>query len=291
MRPAPSPVIDMLASRRTLVYADCYTFELIDGTKLYFTSAQQDVYTIPIDGTIIAQRWLANKIRVSGLRMRVENKPTIDEQELQIDYQATDLIDDLTWGAAAAGGELDGAVVRRDRFFAEDWFSPWLGGAPLFVGRVGQITEIGRTTIKMKVKSYLVLADINMPRELTQPSCRNTVYDPRCKLVKATFGVSGAVGAGSGNSVINWAGALTSFSLGTITMTSGPSVDYSRTIKQATGSQLILTDPLPFEPGVGDTFLAYPGCDRTVATCSGSLFNNLPNHNGFPFVPPPETAV
>jgi hypothetical protein len=41
---------------------------------------------------------------------------------------------------------------------------------------------------------------------------------------------------------------------------------------------------------VGADFLAYPGCDRLQATCSGK-FANLPNFRGCPFIPVPETAV
>jgi hypothetical protein len=43
-------------------------------------------------------------------------------------------------------------------------------------------------------------------------------------------------------------------------------------------------------PNTGDTFTAYPGCDKTQNTCT-SKFNNLVNFGGFPYVPVPEAAI
>jgi len=48
---------------------------------------------------------------------------------------------------------------------------------------------------------------------------------------------------------------------------------------------------LPFAPAAGDVFTAYPGCDKTQATCASPKFSNLVNFEGFPYVPAPETAI
>ena len=274
------------------IYADCFTLDLINGDKWRYTSAQRDVGpVIPLDG-VLAELYVADDVRVSGLKMKLQIGVDVDEQDLQISYTSNNLIYGQPWGAAVSGGMLDGAIIRRDRFFAADWFSPWIGAAPMFLGRVSNIDQIGRQDIKVKVKSYLVLANIAMPKEIMQPACRNTLYDARCSLVKSSFAVSGAVGAGSDNMTIHWSGAASQFALGTIEMATGPSAGQSATIRSVNpGVSLTLSYPLPFEPGTGDVFEVFPGCDKTLTTCNGSLFNNQANHTGFPYVPPPQTAI
>ena len=48
--------------------------------------------------------------------------------------------------------------------------------------------------------------------------------------------------------------------------------------------------PFPYAPNVGDGFTCWPGCDKSMITCS-SVFNNLINFGGTPFVPAPESGV
>lgn len=301
MRPAPTAVQDLLKTRQ-FIFADCFTFELADGTVLRFTSAQTDVITIPVDGSLVVQTYTSRSVKCSGLKMKLQVGVSVDEQDLNISYKPTDMLYGVPWGAAVALGFLDGAIIRRDRFFAPAWAArpglqpAWAGGTPMFMGRVSTIDEIGRQDIKMKVKSYLVLANINMPKELQQPSCRNILFDARCKLSASGFLVNGAVGAGSTEAVVNWSGAAANFSLGTISMENGNAVGQSRTIKLATGSQLILNSPFSFEIATGDLFAAFPGCDKTTGVTSPSGqsctdYANLANHTGFPYVPPPETAA
>lgn len=296
MRPAPpqpgytdADVTALIASRN-FVFADCFTVELINGDKWYYTAAQRDVNVIPVDGSSVAVIFKADGPRLSGLKMHMEIGVNVDEQDLQISYTENDSFYGMVWGAAVASGILDGAIIRRDRFFAQSWFTPWVGGAPMFMGRVANIDAIERQDIKVKVKSYLVLANINMPKEVMQPACRNTLFDSRCTLNKAAFGVAGTVGASSNNSIIRWSGAVSTFTLGTISMVAGPAAGLSRSIKQATGTELILSYPFNFEPGLGDAFIAYPGCDKTLTTCT-TQYSNVANHTGFPYVPPPETAA
>lgn len=283
-------VLALFTSKKPFVYADCFTFELLDGTKLYYTAAQQDLDVIPLDGTLIARLFKAGDIKVSGLKMKLEIGVSVDEQTLNIAYNAqSPLINGMKWGAAVASGLLDGAIIRRDRFFAQSFFTPWIGGAPMFLGRVSTIDQIGRQDIQIKVKSYLVLGDINMPREVTQPSCRNTLFDSRCKLIKSGFAVAGSVGSIS-DTTIHWTGATADLALGTIEMESGPSAGQTRTIKSVVpGVSLTVMYPFLFEPAPGDIFSAFPGCDKSIARCTA--LSNLVNHTGFPFVPPPETAV
>ena len=77
---------------------------------------------------------------------------------------------------------------------------------------------------------------------------------------------------------------------GQITFTSGANSGITKAVKSYFAQQFFFNSPLPFPPNSGDTFIAYPGCDKTQATCTNK-FNNLANFEGFPYVPVPETAI
>ena len=288
MRPAPAGVQALLASRTPFVFADCFTFLFAGGGAAYVTNAQMAITHAPLTGGAPVT-WQANSVQVSGARIKMAVGVNVDEQDIQIDVTPGQLLNGMPWPQAALWGALDGCVLRRDRFFAPDWSTMatgGLGGAPMFMGRISTCDAIGRQTIKAKVKSYLVLADIPMPKDLQQPGCNNTLYDAACGLTQSAFTHSGTCGAGSNAGIINWSASSSNFTRGMIAFASGPNAGVQRTIKQATTSQLFLSYPLQFQPGAGDAFEASWGCDKTMATCSGT-FGNLSNHRGFPFVPPP----
>jgi hypothetical protein len=79
------------------------------------------------------------------------------------------------------------------------------------------------------------------------------------------------------------------FGLGTVTFTSGANSGVSRTVKEYSPGRISFSLPLPYAPGIGDTFTAYAGCDKQMRTCDGK-FANLANFSGEPFVPAPEAA-
>jgi uncharacterized phage protein (TIGR02218 family) len=153
------------------------------------------------------------------------------------------------------------------------------------------VDEIGRTSAKLTVNSDLALLDIDMPRNVYQPTCLHTLYDSGCTLVKNAFGTNGTVGSGSTASAINWSGASANFVQGSITFTSGVNAGVTATVGSvAAGSSMSLLYPLESVPAAGDGFTVYYGCDHTPGTCR-SKFNNLANFRGFPYVPPPQMAI
>ena len=83
-------------------------------------------------------------------------------------------------------------------FFSDRLGGTAIGAAMLFKGRLGTIDEIGRTSAKLTVNSDLVLLDIDMPRNIYQPTCLHTLYDTGCTLEQRSpsFGTNGTVGAG-----------------------------------------------------------------------------------------------
>lgn len=283
---------EALLQSRQFVFADCYTVQLITEETMRWTMAQQDVSVVPIGGDPIVRTYEAGGVLVKGLRFKLGIGVEIDEQTITMAYKDSDVVPDRSVSVSQAlrRGDFDGAVITRDRFFASNWGRPWVGGVRLFAGRVGSLEGVGRTEGQMKVRSDLVLLNMPMPRNMYGASCQHTVFDSGCKLIKANYATQGLVGAGSTATRIKWnsSGVSPSLSLGTIYIENSQNVTFSRTIREMTPTELILAYPLDFLPGVGDQFVAYPGCPRTLDACDD--FGNRPNFKGFPFVPTAETA-
>jgi len=77
---------------------------------------------------------------------------------------------------------------------------------------------------------------------------------------------------------------------GQIVFTSGANNGLVKAIKQYLNQIFYFNSPLPFLANAGDTFIAYPGCDKTQVTCTNK-FSNLMNFEGMPYVSVPETAI
>ncbi len=291
MKPASSTLIVYLNAARAdadvqLLFADAFTFTLRSGLILCYTNAD-------VGFAYGGATYLANSVLVDGLKYKASVGLEVDQQQITVAALSTDTI---SGGApflqALRDGAFDGCEVERDRvFFSDRIGGTAIGAVALFKGRLGTVDQIGRTSAKLTVNSDLVLLDIDMPRNIYQPTCLHTLYDSGCALIKNAFGTNGAVGGGSTAAVINWTGANGNFQQGSITFTSGVNVGVTANVNAvAAGTSLTLGYPLQSVPAPGDTFTVYYGCDHTPGTCQ-SKFNNLPNFRGFPYVPPPQMAV
>lgn len=278
----------MLASRQ-FAFADCYTIQPRYGDPILLTTSGKKVTVVPIDGVSPTDYLSPGNLQVSGLRLKVGVGTEVDEQDMGISYDQTAQAWGIPWGRAIRLGRLDGATISRDRFFSKNWDSPWVGGIPLFRGKISSVDSITRAGANVKVKSDLVLLNTNMPRDLYQPGCVHTLYDPGCGLDRGDFKQDGIAESGSTSQVINWAGATEDLSLGMIHMDTPEGVTLVRTIRKATTTQLFLAYPLDFTPETGTAFEAYPGCSRTYERC-GEL-SNQEHFKGFPFLPVAETAL
>ncbi len=288
MKSASPALINFLNAARAapdapIAFADCFTFILSTGLTLAYTNVDQSV---AYSGVTFA----ANGPLVQGLKYRCSVGLEVDKQQIAIAARPTDLVGGAPFLAALRDGAFDGCRVQRDRVFMSALGQPPVGGVTLFKGRVASVDQVGRTSAKVTVASDLVLLDMDMPRNLYQPTCLHTLYDSGCGVPRGTYATNGTVGAGSTVGLINFAGALAIHTQGSIVMTSGADANLRSTVKGVVaGTSLTLMYPLPIAPAVGDAFTVYAGCDHTSATCQ-TRFNNLANFRGFPYVPPPQVA-
>jgi uncharacterized phage protein (TIGR02218 family) len=192
-----------------------------------------------------------------------------------------------------ARGDFDHAQITVRRLFM-DSAGNQQGTVIRFVGNMGDLDQLSRTAARFTCKSKVEELNIQLPRNLLQPTCMHTLFDAGCTLSKAAFAVSGAVQAGStvNKLVTNLTQADSYFDNGQLVFTSGANSGHLAAVRTYVHSSGIVNFfvPLPAPPAIGDGFTIYPGCDKTQATCTAK-FSNLANFGGFPFVPAPETAV
>lgn len=294
-----SPGLLAILATGQFFQAYLYTFTLIDGTVLRYTSGDKDIV---FDGHTYSSGGVSGY--GPGPWFNTKNNPVQISWKLGIEVDTMTL--DVLPGTATFGGVpllaairlgvFDGAVLNCDMAIMATYGDTSQGVIPsVFLGRVGPI-DFGRTSATMTINSHLELLNQPFPRNLFQPGCVNTLFDSACTLVRASFAVTGTVDAFSTTTTINTSSlsqATDYFSLGSIAISSGEDSGFTRSVKTYThGSPSIitLTSPLPSAPAAGDTFTIYPGCDKLQATCSGK-FSNLANFRGMPYVPQPETAL
>lgn len=289
------------------VYAHLYTITLSGGAgTIRFTDADLSI----TNGT--------NTWDGRGVRVDLANSKTLAHWKRGLDVDqwllvvlprtvdnitgATfpDTINGVAWVQAAMQGALDGADIQVDRAYFSAWPQPYqlvnlpTGILTIFAGRPAE-TDCGDGVVAITINDYRELLSIKMPRNVFQSGCRFTLYDSSCALLQGSFAVAGTVSGGSTQSVILSSAVLApggsgTFTLGKLKMTSGLNANFSRTVTVWNGAtQFSLLNPFPFTVSPGDTFFAYPGCDKTMAACTA--FGNLLNFGGQPFIPVSETAI
>ena len=303
-----------LASRpQTTAMFDLYTIQFAGdingGAPLTFTTADVDILVpysptpVTYSSQLIYFDQLNNKA-VGHWKVGLD----VDTWQVLVTPTAQAKIGNQPFLSAIRAGALDGAVVLVDRCFIDNRVglpfksvqSP-LGVVNIFTGRIAEI-DFGRTSAALSINSHLELLNVNIPRNLFQAGCRWTVYDAGCTLNRASFAVTGSIHLNSSSNALSVnlgtspTGSAT-LALGYIEMTSGPNKGFTRLIRTYAPASpppsapcaLTLIAPFPFQITAGETFTAYPGCDRQLSTCIE--FNNETNFGGAgPFIPVPETA-
>ena len=283
MKPASAALVALLAGSEQFIMADFYSFTLAGGSVLRYSAAPT---ALTANGQTFA---LGPKFERSRTKLVIGVQ--VDELEVKVYPEPTDMIGDLPFLEAAWQGQLDGALLQLDRAFMPVYGDTTAGTVVLFAGRVSDI-DCSRTGIEIKCRSHLELLNIQMPRRLWQASCTHIFGGPMCQFNRAGLAVTFAAGAGSTQTRITDApSSTTPFLLGTITGITGANSGYSRTIAGfVSGGAVTAKLAFLFPVAPGDQFQLLPGCDRTIATCT-NVFNNAANFGGFPYIPTPETAV
>jgi uncharacterized phage protein (TIGR02218 family) len=284
MKTLSSPLVAHLAAGGPFVMGDLYTIALTSGQVLRWADFDSDI-THPGNGYVYSASGPVLKRGKARIVIGVE----VDTLDLSVYPRSTDTISGAPILAAAQGGAFDGAMLTLERCFLS-------GGTPvgvvhLFYGRFADL-QLGRTEMQCRINSGTESLQVQLPRNVYQPGCIHTLYDAGCGVSRSSRAIGGTVASGSTTTTINCglSQAAKYFERGYVKFSGGALDGVRRTVKSYSPGVLGLFSALPSAPTVGADFLAYPGCDRLQATCSGK-FANLPNFRGCPFIPVPETAV
>lgn len=278
---------NLLANNRQLWVAHLYTFTLSGGSIFRYTDADLNV-------TSGGFTFLSTDALFKYTKRKESVGLAVASFEMDVYPSSSNvLLGSTPWIQAALQGQLDYARVQVERAYGTSPGDTSSGTVILFNGRISDV-EIGRSMLKLTVKSDIELLNVQMPRNLYQPGCLHELFDAGCTLNPASFRVSGAVTSATA-SVINatLAQATGYFDMGVITMTSGVLNGLSLTVKSyvnGTPSVITLLTAFRQAPAGGDTFTILPGCAKTQSVCTNT-FNNLVHFRGQPYIPQPEAAL
>lgn len=282
MKTASTALINFLANNSQFFMADLYTITLVGGFVVRYTNYDSNLV---VNGNAFAP------FGIQRSNTRVTVGLEVDSLTIDVFPASIDLLNGVAWLSAARTGALDSATVKVERLYMPTPGDTSLGTITLFQGRVSDV-QAGRSTAQLTVKSELELFDTQLPRNMFQSGCINTLYDHACGLNKSSYAWNAIVQAGATTTTIPISPAPYDgyFALGSIQFTSGVNNSIRRSVRGFSGGVLVLALPLVSAPAAGDSLTGYPGCDKLQGTCSGK-FNNVINFRGFPFIPDPETAT
>jgi uncharacterized phage protein (TIGR02218 family) len=288
VKPASATLIALLNSGEQFIMGDLYTFTLVGGATILRYSAAPT--------SIVANGFLFTAgPKFERSKTNVVIGTQVDELDIKIYPETTDLVGSTLFLEAAWQGQFDGALLQLERAFmgaaGGGYGDTTAGTVILFSGRISDI-DCSRTGIDMKCRSHLELLNIQMPRRLWQSSCAHVFGDAMCLFNRSSLAATFAAASGSTTTVIEGPPVTsTPYAQGTITGVTGGNAGYSRTITSFVSGGAVTVKLAFLSPVVaGDQFQLLPGCDRTLATCT-NVFNNAVHFGGFPYIPTPETAV
>lgn len=277
-------LVTWLQTTTEIRMADLYTITLKSGTALRYTTWDTNL-------VVLGNTFLTGPPHIA--RSAIEEKIGMEVATLEVTIEAslTDTVSGVPILQAIGQGIFDGAGFRIDRLFM-DSNSNQIGAVVRFSGFIGPVEELTRTSAKLTVNAATAYLNMQLPSIILQPGCTNTLFDPRCGLLKSSYANNLVVQAPCTlNKIITTSSQPDAyFDNGQLVFTSGANNGLVKAIRQFIAGVFYFNSPLPFVPNAGDTFTAYPGCDKTQATCTAK-FNNVANFEGFPYVPVPETAI
>lgn len=270
-----SPELAAHVASGATTLATCWRIVRADGAVLGFTDHDR---TLVFDGTDFAP---SHGLDASQRRSRLGGQVDTGEVMGILDSEAiTD--DDI------ALGRYDGAVV-------ETWRVNWRDATMRVKLRTDTIGEITREDGLFRAELRSPQHALNVPRGRTyQALCDVVLGDPACgvDIENPAFRANGAVTAVGDRHLLTISGLSGFeagwFGFGSVRWTSGRRVGkLDRVLRHGrseAGDALSFEEPVGDWVAIGDTLVAYAGCDRRAETCRAK-FANMLNFRGFPHIP------
>lgn len=245
-------------------------FVLRDGTKYGVTDHNKDIeFTLPEDGDEITYS-SASGFRTSDIEIPTNLDPG--------NYEVSGPVGDVVTLEQLLGGRWRRAVTY---LFEVNWKSP-LAAIDLMKGTVTKAGPVGgefRFEIRDdrdKLTQSIGRTITNQCRRVRSDCCVNIAPETETTVASVTSALEFTVAA-----------TITSedFINGRLWFTDGElSGNDPADIFTVTGSTIVLQEPLPTAPQVGDAVTLKEGCDGSIQMCR-DRFDNAISHDGFSTVP------
>ncbi|MFP0620165.1 DUF2163 domain-containing protein, partial [Acinetobacter baumannii] len=190
MRKASDKLIRLLDADQ-FIMADLYTITTIQGIEYHYTNYDVDLV---VDGKVFHSNGPIISREGISLSLGIE----VDNLSITIETTENTMFGDVPVAQAFHNGILDGSRFKLERIFM-DINTPTdtsAGTMVLFEGRIIE-PEFDRYEIKASVVSEIDDLKVQMPRNLYQPGCLNTLFDQACGLLSSEFAVDTTIGANS----------------------------------------------------------------------------------------------
>jgi hypothetical protein len=281
---------------------DLFTITLASGLILHTTSHQVDLI---VGATTYFASQFGNWSR--GSFTSTNNSTQVEEMSLNVacDLPVVFPGSNTPLLQTVASAIFDRArVVVQTAYMLQNFNPNNLIPAPVssnfvatkFVGDIVTSADpLTTTNATFKVSALTYLLQEPWPQRVVQSGCTYALFDRNCNLSKASFAVTKTIATGSTALILNLTVALANagpyYDSGFVTFSSGQNTGLSMSIaKQLSTTVLQLSAPFLLPVSIGDTFVVYPGCDKTLATCT-TKFTNAARFSGAPNVPEPERAI
>lgn len=269
MRTPSASFLAKLAENK-LNICEIFEIELTNGVTRYYTTLDKDI-------TFGEQNYTA---------LPITRDPISAKMNLEIDTTKISL-SNITQELAqeAENNVLEGAKITIKRIFYDDVETDFI---TLFVGFAS--SEYNRKVLTLNCSSILNSLNVQVPRNLYQEACNFQLFDGNCGLVQASYKHEGSATEDSVNNFEIVDSALVFetgyYDLGEVKITSGENIGVRKMIRVCDPDTKKLTVAVPFRYAMksGDTYEAFPGCDKTHETCD-TKFGNKNNFFGFVYIP------
>jgi uncharacterized phage protein (TIGR02218 family) len=279
-----SPRLQQILAGGSFVKCNLFTMHLASDLVYFWTDADVD---IPVGNQVYS----STGPNIQGAKYSLVRGMQVSTLDLTVLVKPTDLIAGVPWFLAARSGALKNAEILIEKAFMPAWGEP-AETLPIFKGYVNSSND-GEQDVVLSVVSDSNRLNTQIPRKIFQAGCMRTLYDPGCGVSRSAYSVNSAVREAP-NRYSFTSGVAQSdgyFTLGELIFTSGANAGVRRSVKSFVNGVISLSYPLVFDLQAGDTFVVRAGCDRTRGPNGCAKFANLPNFQGTPFVPPPETSA
>lgn len=155
----------------------------------------------------------------------------------------------------------------------------------LWIGRILNVTW-NSAAAEIHCESVYTSLKRTGLRRMYQKPCPHVVYGVGCNIDRASFDAAATVSTVTGTTLaLSGIGAFADgyFSGGYLEWESSSGVFERRAIRSQIGGTVVISFPIP-GLSASASVVIYPGCDHTLATCTGKFSNSL-NYGGMPYFP------